>query len=405
MRKILHSDINNFYASVECFLHPELRNEAVAVVGDAEKRKGIVLAKNMLAKRMGVKTGETIWLATQKCPALVTVNAHFDEYLRFSRLARQIYERYSDRVEPFGLDEAWIDVSSDKREGKEIADEIRKVIFEELGITASVGVSFNKIFAKLGSDMKKPDATTVISVENFKQKVWPLPVNELLYVGRQTSAKLERRSILTIGDLAKANPEYLSSFLGKWGYTLNQFANGLEAAPVRLASKKDDLKSVSNSTTVPRDLINQEDVKMTVYTLCESVAERLRCIGKKCTVVRLFVRDSELFTRERQKTICATSVSGDIAKAAMELFCESFKGTTVRALGVCAAGLIRQCDIMRSLFEEEELQKESLENAIDDIRRRFGQKAVFRSLMLMDKELFKLNPIDDHTIHPVSYFR
>lgn len=340
MRTILHSDMNNFYASVECFLNPKLREEAVAVVGDIEKRKGIVLAKNMLAKRMGVKTGEQVWVAKQKCPCLVTVKANFSNYIRFSKMARKIYGDYSDRVEPFGLDEAWIDVTASRMSGKEIANDIRRRMKEELGLTASVGVSFNKIFAKLGSDMKKPDATTIITPENFKQKVWELPAEELLYVGRATRRKLERRSIMTIGDIANADPNYLSSFLGKWGYTLYQFANGLDASPVKRIDKADEIKSVGNSTTTPRDLTELTDIKMVLYTLSESVAERLRALHKKCTTVKIFIRDTELHAIERQKKVYPTFLSKDIAQAALELFEKNCKDIAVRALGITAAELI-----------------------------------------------------------------
>ncbi len=404
MRTILHSDMNNFYASVECFLNPKLRKEAVAVVGDIEKRKGIVLAKNMLAKRMGVKTGEQVWVAKQKCPCLVTVKANFSNYIRFSKMARKIYGDYSDRVEPFGLDEAWIDVTASRMSGKEIANDIRRRMKEELGLTASVGVSFNKIFAKLGSDMKKPDATTVITPENFKQKVWELPAEELLYVGRATRRKLERRSIMTIGDIANADPNYLSSFLGKWGYTLYQFSNGLDASPVKRIDEADEIKSVGNSTTTPRDLTELTDIKMVLYTLSESVAERLRAIHKKCTTVKIFIRDTELHAIERQKKVYPTFLSKDIAQSALELFEKNCKDIAVRALGITAAELIPDKEAMISLFQEEISEEENLECAIDLIRRRYGQKAVFRSVMLMDSDIAKLNPIEDHIIHPVSFF-
>ncbi len=404
MRTIIHSDMNNFYASVECFLNPKLREEAVAVVGDIEKRKGIVLAKNMLAKRMGVKTGEQVWVAKQKCPCLITVKANFSNYIRFSKMARKIYGDYSDRVEPFGLDEAWIDVTASRMSGKEIANDIRRRMKEELGLTASVGVSFNKIFAKLGSDMKKPDATTIITPENFKQKVWELPAEELLYVGRATRRKLERRSIMTIGDIANADPNYLSSFLGKWGYTLYQFANGLDASPVKRIDEADEIKSVGNSTTTPRDLTELTDIKMVLYTLSESVAERLRALHKKCTTVKIFIRDTELHAIERQKKVYPTFLSKDIAQAALELFEKNCKDIAVRALGITAAELIPDKEAMISLFQEEISEEENLECAIDLIRRRYGQKAVFRSVMLMDSDIAKLNPIEDHIIHPVSFF-
>ena len=229
-------DLNNFYASAECLYRPEIRDKPVIVCGDIEARHGIVLAKNYPAKTLGVKTGEAIWQAKQKCPGLVAVQADFKKYLRFSRLARAIYADYTNQIEPFGIDEGWLDVSGTEKmfgTGPEIADIIRKRLHDELGLTGFVGVSWNKIFAKLGSDMKKPDAATVITQDNFHQNVWPLPVNELLYVGRSTKKKLENRAIYTIGDLAKRDVYDLKLLLGVWGETLHCFANGLDSAPVR----------------------------------------------------------------------------------------------------------------------------------------------------------------------------
>ena len=251
-RTILHVDLNNFYASVECLYHPELRGKPVAVAGDVAERRGIILAKNMQAKAAGVKTGEAIWQAQQKCPGLVCVPPDYKKYLRFSRLARQIYSDFTDRIESFGIDECWLDLTNSTQlfgSGAEVADTIRRRLREELGITGSVGVSFNKIFAKLGSDMKKPDATTIITPENFLDVVWPLPVEELLYVGRSTKTKLNNRAIFTIGDLARRDVKLLKLSLGVWGETLHDFANGLDQAPVALAGEESFVKSVGNSTT------------------------------------------------------------------------------------------------------------------------------------------------------------
>lgn len=207
-RTILHCDMNNFYASVECLYNPALRGKPVAVGGDVEARHGIILAKNYEAKKYGVQTGEALWQAKQKCPGLTIVPPSFEKYLRFSRLAREIYGCYTDRIESFGLDECWLDLTGSERlfgGGKAVADKLRERIKFELGVTISVGVSHNKIFAKLGSDMKKPDATTVITRENYKDVVWPLPVSDLLFVGPATTRKLARYGIHTIGQLAQAD--------------------------------------------------------------------------------------------------------------------------------------------------------------------------------------------------------
>ena len=253
-RIILHSDLNNFYASVECLYHPEYRGKPLAVLGDPEARHGIVLAKNYEAKSRDVRTGDPKWMAEQKCPGIVFVPPHYELYMKHSRLVRQIYSEYTDQVEPYGLDECWLDVTGSTRlfgSGEEIADKIRKRVKSELGVSVSVGVSFNKIFAKLGSDLKKPDATTVIECDRFKEVVWPLPVKELLYVGRATHNKLKRRGIFTIGDLANANPESLKFWLGKMGIVLWQFANGLDTSPVSNIGAKSLIKLLATARPLP----------------------------------------------------------------------------------------------------------------------------------------------------------
>ena len=256
-RVILHCDMNNFYASVECMLNPELKNKPVAVCGSVEERHGIVLAKNYAAKAFGVSTGEAIWQAKQKCRNLVVVPPHFEEYIKYSKLARNVYQRYTDQVESYGIDECWLDVtgsSSLKGDGLLIAQEISRRMKSELGITVSVGVSLNKIFAKLGSDYKKPDAITTMYKSEYKQKAWSLPVADLLYVGKSTNRKLALFGIKTIGDLARADEDVLNSHLGKMGSILWSFANGYDDSPVKLENTHAPIKSVGNSTTTPKDL-------------------------------------------------------------------------------------------------------------------------------------------------------
>ena len=276
-RVILHSDCNGFYASVECLHHPEIRNNPVAVSGDAENRHGIILAKNEIAKKYNIKTGEAIWQAKQKCPDLITVPPHFDLYKRFSKMARRIYSEYTDKIEPFGLDEAWLDVTDNKNmSGKEIALEINRRIKQELGITVSIGVSFNKIFAKFGSDYKKPDAITEITRENYRDIVWNCPAKDLLYVGRATGRKLESIGIYTIGDIATADVTLLRSYLGKWGYLIYGFANGYDSSPVAHMNENSEVKSIGNSTTTPKDMVTFNDVKQVIFVLCDSVCRRMR---------------------------------------------------------------------------------------------------------------------------------
>ncbi|MCE5286692.1 MAG: DNA polymerase IV [Pelosinus sp.] len=410
-RTILHADLNNFYANVECLYHPELRDKPVAVCGDIEARHGIVLTKNYPAKAFGVKTGDVIWEAKLKCPGLVTVPADFKKYLRFSRLARRIYADYTDQIEPFGIDEAFLDVTNSIQlfgSGFDIADTIRRRFREELGLTASVGVSFNKIFAKLGSDMKKPDATTIITEDTFKERIWPLPVGDLLYVGRSTCRKLQSRAIFTIGERANRDVNDLRLLLGVWGETLWCFANGLDSAPVRHAGEESVIKSVGNSTTTCRDLVNIDDVKLIVYVLAESVAARLRKHGLKCTTVAINVRNTELLSFERQGKLQIPSyVSADIAQKAMDLFRTNYLwDKAIRSIGVRGAGLVTaDGHFQLDLFDCSRIEREELEKAIDGIRKRFGNYSIQRCAMLLDRNLTGFNPKDDHVIHPVSYFK
>lgn len=409
-RVVLHVDMNNFYASVECFLHPEYREGAVAVAGDAKKRHGIVLAKNNQAKKMGIKTGEPLWSAYGKCRELKVVQANYANYTRFSNLSRDIFREYTEYVEPFGLDEAWLDITAlcaSFEDGARIADEIRERLKSELGLTASIGVSFNKIFAKLGSDMKKPDATTVISRDNYKQLVWALPASDLLQVGKKTMKKLELRGIYTIGDLAKSRPLRLEAMLGKWGRIIHLFANGMDESKVRAFTEYDEVKSVGNSTTTPRDLTTEEDVKLTVYILAESVAERLRLKKLKGNVIEIYIRDNQLNSISRQEAIQGrTNLAQEIAEEAMKLFRKNYHWNyPVRSIGVAVNGLSGEERGQILLFDDaRRMKKEALEYTVDDLRRRFGQKSINRGICLMDRELSALNPVDDHTIHPVSFF-
>ena len=303
-RTVLHVDCNAFYASVECLYHPELRTRPVAVGGEAEKRHGIILAKNQQAKICGVTTGEALWQARQKCPDLVILPPDYGKYIRFSRLCREIYGDYSPQVESFGLDECWLDVTGTPRLAalgpRLLAEEIRERVKEELGITVSVGVSYNKIFAKLGSDYRKPDAVTVFGRESMREKIWPIDVAELLYVGRATERKLRAFGVSTIGELALTPVEWLQGWFGKWGLMLHCFANGLDSSPVARTGEESIIKSIGNSTTTPRDLTCEQDADIIFWMLCESVAARLREGGFRCRTVQISLRTNELFCFERQ---------------------------------------------------------------------------------------------------------
>lgn len=412
-RRILHVDFNSFYASVACFLDPALRPHPVAVAGDPEARHGIILAKNEAAKRFGVKTGEALWQAKRKCPLLVTVKPDFEAYRKFSALGREIYGEYSDRVEAFGLDENWIDVSSSTgtiEDARRLAEIIRRRVLSELGITVSIGVADNKVFSKLGSDIKKPNAVSVVSPENYKKVAWPLPAGDLLYVGRATQAKLRTLGILTIGDLAAAPPSFLKTQFGKCGVMLHAFANGLDAAPVLRTADQQPVKSVGNGVTTPRDLVDDEDVYLTVSMLAESVAARLREHGLRARTAAIGVRDVNLFSFIRQaKLERPSSIAAELAHACMKLFAENYDWRAhVRSLTVSASDLVpADRPEQLSLFGDEPARRraEAAESAVDDIRRRFGYRAIGRAIFLKDPGIGLLDPKDDHGIHPVGYLQ
>ena len=411
-RVILHCDANAFYASVECLYDPAIREQPVAVCGDAQARHGIVLAKNQLAKRCGVATGDAIWQAREKCPELVCVPPDFPLYIRFSRRMRRIFEDYSDRVESFGLDEAWIDISApdmDIAKGERVAHQIRRRVRDELGITVSVGVSFNKVFAKLGSDMKKPDAVTVIAPQTFREVVWPLPAGELLFVGPATRRKLRMMNARTIGELAALPDDLLRARLGKPGLMLKSYALGLDRSPVMRADYRAAIKSVGNSTTPPHDLQTPGDARCIFHLLAESVAARMREEGLRARCVSISARGTDLVTRGCQRMLPRpTCLSGEIAQTAMQLFDAQFEGALpLRSVGLSCSAL-SPADVPAQLDflgdAERRLRLERLEDAIDGLRRRFGHQIVRRAVVLTDAECAKINPVEDHTIHPVPFY-
>ena len=398
-RVILHIDMNNCYASIECKLNPELNGKCVAVAGNQEERHGIILAKNELAKSYGVKTGEPIWQAKKKCPELITVPPHYEEYLKHSKAAMKIYSDYTDKIEPFGIDECWIDITGYWRNGKQadgkvIADEIRERVKSEIGITVSIGVSYNKIFAKLGSDIKKPDATTVIASQGkdcFKDKVFPLDVGELLYVGKATKKKLNQRGIFTIGELAQTPISKLQSWLGKWGQYLWVYANGLDISPVETDGNKPLVKSVSNGTTSYRDLENDNDVKIITFALAESIASRLRAIHSKCKAVSISVKNNKMYTYSRQKQLhIPIDDAYEIANIALSLYKESYNwaaGNPIRAISICVSELNDiYSDYQTSIFENssENKKHENLNKTIDRLRDKYGYTCVRRAIVISD---------------------
>lgn len=411
-RVILHSDINCCYAAIEHLHHPELNGKPLAVGGDPESRHGIVLTADYIAKKYGVKTGMALWQAKQLCPEINFVSPRMDLYLRFSRMAHEIYADYTDLQEAYGIDESWLDVTDSatiKGDGYLIAREISNRMKSELGITVSIGVSFNKIFAKLGSDYKKPDAITTMYEDEFQTKAWNLPVGDLLYVGRSTNQKLGKLGIYTIGDLANMDETILTSMLGKMGSVLWAFANGYDDSPVRKENTHAPIKSVGNSTTTHRDLVTDDDVKIIIYVLAESVAARLRENGFRCRVVEISIRDKDLYSFTRQRKISnATNITEEIAVEAYKLFKESYDWRKpIRSVGVRGADLVNdnyweQIDLFCDFRMREKHMK--MDMAVDDIRRRFGFYSIQRGLMYQDKVLSAVNAKEDHTVHPHGYF-
>lgn len=398
MRTILHSDLNNFYASVESLFHPEYAGCPLVVCGRVEDRHGIVLAKNMIAKKAGVKTGMVLFEAKKLCPNLVCIEAHHDLYLKYSRAVRKIYLEYTDQVEPFGIDEAWLDVTHSNAcggDGYKIAEEIRKRVKEEIGLTVSIGVSFNKVFAKLGSDMKKPDAVTVISKDNFKNKVWGLPASDLLYVGKATKDKLEKLNIHTIGELATFSKPILTSKLGKWGEVLLSYARGQDVDPVRKYDEFEELKSIGNSITYYRDIKTDDDVYSLLILLSESVCARMKHAGFKCArTLSLVVTNDKLETTVRMtKATTPMSLSTEMAQTAFDLFKKTFSWSTalVRMLGITVSDFTEHKQL--ALFEDEKKKDKlvKLENVVEQMREKYGRKIINKAVILKDEHLVNLN--------------
>ena len=406
---ILHVDMNNFFASVSCRSHPELHGKPVAICGDIEKRHGIVLAKNNIAKARGVRTGSTIGEASFLCPDLCILPPDNDAYLEVSNEARRIYYDYTSRVEAFGIDECWLDVTASLRlfgDGVAIADEIRRRVRDELGVTASVGVSYNKVFAKMGSDYRKPDATTLITEENFRELLWPLPISELMFAGRAAQKKLHLYGINTIGDLARAELGQIVSLLGKSGAGLWQFANGLDRTPVCESESTPPIKSIGNGTTAPRDLLCPEDVYITMRVLAESVAARLRREQLCCKTVQIELRDTHLRVIGRQAPVdFPTNLAAEILDTAFSLYlrtADELHGTPLRSVTVRAANLSSECEsaqLSLGFDIARHTRLESLEHTIDRLRGRYGENAVRRAHLFLDPQLSGFRPKTENLIH------
>ena len=394
-RTILHSDLNSFYASVEMMLDPSLRGKAVAVCGSTEDRHGIVLAKSDLAKKAGVKTGMVNWEARQLCKDLIVVPPQYDQYLKYSKLTQAIYQRYTDLIDPFGMDECWLDVTGSRRvlgDGMTIAEQIRQSVREELGLTVSIGVSYNKIFAKLGSDMKKPDAITEIRRDTYKDMVWPLAADEMIYCGRATKAKLGNYGIRTIGDIAQTDPDFLKRLLGVNGLALWRYANGTDQSRVMHRDFVSPVKSIGHGITCVADLEDEEEVWKVILALSQDIGHRLRIHELSARGVQVAVRGNDLLGAQFQcKLPCKTQLPSEIGAAAFRLFQERYRWSSkVRAVTVRAIDLVPHSDPDQlSIFVDAAKleRRERLEDMVEEIRSRFGKHAITYGILLGDLKM------------------
>lgn len=404
-RVILHCDCNNFYASVELLKQPELVGKPVAVSGSVNERHGIILAKNEIAKQYHVNTAETVWSAKQKCPGLILLAPHHDEYRRISRQINNIYGKYTDRVEPFGIDESWLDVSGSWHlfgsSPREVADRIRFEIQDTIRLTVSVGVSFNKIFAKIASDMHKPNKTTVIMQEDYKQLIWPKDVNDMLFIGKKASTVLHELGIQSIGDLALSDEALLQKLLGKQGIQLHQYANGVDNNPVRRIGEEEEIKTVGNGHTYKRDLCGYRDVRIAISALSDKVASRLRAKNLYANGIQVQIKTPELKMISRQKVLSGSvNISSELERNAMEILEANWNyAKPIRMLSVTATHLTEMAvPVQNSLFDCDNStneKREKLEKSIDKIRNKYGKNSIFEGNILHNTIGIDTSPKDN----------
>ena len=414
-RWIIHSDINHCYAQIEEMMYPELRNVPMAIGGHEEDRHGIILAKNDLAKKFHIKTGESLRDAFQKCPELLIVPPHYDDYLFYTEEVKRIYREYSDKVESFGLDEAWIDITGTEKlfhkTAMELAEEIQRRVFKELGLTVSMGLSFNKVFAKLGSDLDKKQGLAVITRDNFKDMVFPLPVADILYIGKATSSQLNERNIYTLGDLALSSKEYIKSFLGKNGEMVWLFANGYDTLSVN--SSQQVIKSVGNGITAKHDIHTIEEAKIVLSMLAESVAKRLRQSNKLGSVISIGMRYKDLQGLSRQKRVdTPTNIAQEILDMVMILLRDNWNmAIPLRSLSISVSSLVEketyayQMSLFNTANEEDRYEQLHLEEIIQEIKERWGEKSIKYGHSLLDEELSDFSTQLGMDIHPPGFLR
>ena len=414
-RWIIHSDINHCYAQIEEMMYPELRNVPMAIGGHEEDRHGIILAKNDLAKKYHIKTGESLRDAFQKCPELLIVPPHYDDYLFYTEEVKRIYREYSDKVESFGLDEAWIDITGTEKlfhkTAMELAEEIQRRVFKELGLTVSMGLSFNKVFAKLGSDLDKKQGLAVITRDNFKDMVFPLPVADILYIGKATSSQLNERNIYTLGDLALSSKEYIKSFLGKNGEMVWLFANGYDTLSVN--SSQQVIKSVGNGITAKHDIHTIEEAKIVLSMLAESVAKRLRQSNKLGSVISIGMRYKDLQGLSRQKRVdTPTNIAQENLDMVMILLRDNWNmAIPLRSLSISVSSLVEketyayQMSLFNTANEEDRYEQLHLEEVIQEIKERWGEKSIKYGHSLLDEELSDFSTQLGMDIHPPGFLR
>lgn len=391
-RVIFHVDVNSAFLSWEAVYRLthlggtlDLRTIPSAVGGDMAKRRGIILAKSLPAKKYGVQTGETILEAKRKCPELMLVPPHYALYNRASSALMEILKEYSPQVEQFSVDEAFLDMTGMEKlfgEPKEAACALKDRIRNELGFTVNIGVSTNKLLAKMASDFEKPDKVHTLFPEEIPEKMWPMPVRELFFVGRSTEKKLAQLGIRTIGELACTDVKILRSHLKKHGETIWEFANGRDVSVVEAEPAEN--KGYGNSTTIAFDVTDRDTARLVLLSLSETVTARLRRDGKKAELVSVSIKNSELHSVSHQKILPAASdITYEIYSAASQLFDELWDGSPIRHLGVHTGKLGESGARQLNIFDTVDYEKlERLDAALDSIRNRHGQDSVMRASFL-----------------------
>ncbi len=380
-RVILHIDMNNFYASVECLLNPSLKNYAVAVAGDPNKRTGVVLAKNYLAKVYGVRTGDVIWEAKQKCPTLICVAPHHDKYQEYSERAHKIYYQYTNIIEPFGIDECWLDVTDSLNyfncTASELARHIQEQIKEELGLSVSIGISWGKALAKLGSDMKKPMGLTIIDEKNHIEIIKKLKIDDMIMIGKHTARKLRTMNINTLYDLYNQSTKFLTEHFGIIGEYLHNAVSGVDDDKL-ITLKDEDTKSVGNGATAVRDMTELEEIQNFLHDLASKVSHRLRAHSFSAKTIHLGVKYADFTYSGAQHTMPDYfSNEQDVYRFAYEIFL-SLAGTRfppVRALRISTSSLICK-DEERQVNLFTNVKNEELCMTIDNLKEKFGDNII-----------------------------